>query len=346
MFDLSSLGWNEHFQSSLQQLDNPDLRPARVAVAHKSQFELIGCDTPRAELSGRFLHQAGERPAVGDWVAVADGRIHALLPRVTGLVRQAAGLQTAAQVIAANIDIVFVVASLNRDFNPRRIERYLTAIWASGARPVIVLNKADLCPEWGELIGELGPVAAGVPCCVASAHTGMGMDELRRHMGRGITVALAGSSGVGKSSLINRLAGRALLRTGDIRGDDDKGRHTTTHRELVVLGEDGLLIDTPGMRELQLWDAEEGNREAFGEVEALARQCRFRDCSHQGEPGCAVRDHVPAHKLDHYAKLRREQEYQDRRRDAAARHETKKRWKQITVGMRARKRVDAKLRRD
>lgn len=343
MLDLQALGWDDFFRSRLEQLHDDDLRPARVAVAHGTRYELLGSDTQWAELTGRLRHDAADslqRPAVGDWVAVARGRIHHVLERKTRLVRQGAGERTGAQVVAANVDVVFVVSALDRDFNPRRIERYLTVVWDGGARPVLVLNKADACGDIAPFLDALGPVAMGVPVVTTSALAGTGTEGLQAHLGPGITAALVGSSGVGKSTLINHLLGREALRTGHTRAGAGKGRHITTHRELLPLGAGGMLIDTPGMRELGLWDAGEGLRAAFADIDALAARCRFRDCTHQGEPGCAVTEQVPAARRDSFARLVREQAHQEQRQQGAqARHNTKQRWKQATKAMRAHKKL-------
>ena len=253
--------------------------------------------------------------------------------------------------MAANIDVVFVVASAERSPNLRRIERYLTVVWSSGARPVLVLNKSDLSLDPAGDRRALESITAGVSCIETSAASGDGLDRLRAELAPGITGAMVGPSGVGKSSLLNRLLGQELQSTGEVRLTDAKGRHTTTRRELFVLPEGGCLIDTPGMRELGLWDAAEGIDQTFEDVEALAAGCRFRDCRHQGEPGCAVTAAVAAGQLgeDRLAsleKLRREEAYEQRQRDPRINAASKGRWKAIHKQHRARRRVDPKLRDD
>jgi ribosome biogenesis GTPase len=286
-----------------------------------------------ARLAGRLRHAAATRadlPVVGDWVLAAStaggsATIHRVLTRRTRFSRGAAGRSTEEQVVAANVDTVLVVTSFNRDFNPRRIERYLALSWESGATPIVVLNKADLCEDHERWLTEVEPVAQGVPTILTSAVRGDGVDDLRRVVRTGGTTALLGSSGVGKSSLVNLLTGgtQGVL---PIRAGDDRGRHSTTARQLFSLPGGGVLIDTPGMRELQMWEADEGLDHAFADVQALAEACRFRDCSHQSEPGCAVTAAVEdgalaAERLDSYHRLQREDAYLRSRNDPAARAE-------------------------
>jgi ribosome biogenesis GTPase len=243
-------------------------------------------------------------------------------------------------VLAANLDVVFIVSSLNEDLNLRRLERYLTLAWESGATPVILLTKADLHPDPDAAAAEVGTIAYGVPVHPLSARTGAGVAAVREHLLPGVTAALLGSSGVGKSTLVNTLTGEELLATQAIR-DDGRGRHTTTRRELVVLPGGGLVIDTPGLRELQLWEADEGLEEAFEDVAELAAQCRFSDCAHETEPGCAIQAALEDGRLTHerwesYVKLQRELEHLERRLDKRAQAEEKRRWRAVNVEMRRR----------
>jgi ribosome biogenesis GTPase len=243
-------------------------------------------------------------------------------------------------VLAANLDVVFIVSSLNEDLNLRRLERYLTLAWESGATPVILLTKADLHPDPDAAAAEVGTIAYGVPVHPLSARTGAGVAAVREHLLPGVTAALLGSSGVGKSTLVNTLTGEELLATQAIR-DDGSGRHTTTRRELVVLPGGGLVIDTPGLRELQLWEADEGLEEAFEDVAELAAQCRFSDCAHETEPGCAIQAALEDGRLTHerwesYVKLQRELEHLERRLDKRAQAEEKRRWRAVNVEMRRR----------
>lgn len=301
--DLQSIGWDPAFQQAFSDLGLPGCVPARVAAVHPGRADLLGA--PSA-----FL-RPGLEVAVGDWVATGE-RIVAVLPRRTALVRQSAGDRTRKQIVAANVDVVFVVTSMNRDFNPRRVERYLAAVHASGARPVLVLNKADL--DLGGHRRYLGQVP-DVEALVTSSLLGLGIDALRAEA-RG-TAAFVGSSGVGKSSLINALLGADVQDTGGVRPDDQRGRHTTTRRELLPLPGGGVLVDTPGLRELQLWDGS-GLDAVFEDLAALAATCRYRDCRHEVEEGCAVLGAVEAGTVDparvkSWRKLAREAERRDGR---------------------------------
>ena len=250
-----------------------------------------------------------------------------------------AGKKIAEQVIAANVDVALLVSALDGDFNPRRVERYLTQCWESGAKPVVVLNKADVCEVPQEKIQEIERIAMSVPVCAVSARTGQGFDALEKHLARGQTLVLLGSSGVGKSTIVNRLLGRAAQEVQEVRESDSRGRHTTTRRELFALPNGALLMDTPGLRELQLWGADEGISQAFVDIELLAAQCRFGNCRHQGEPGCAVKAAIDAGALDvarleNWGKLQRELAFMKRRVDPEASHNEKERIKQAMRGMR------------
>ena len=355
--DLTRLGWNDHFSSQLQRLPEAQtLTPARVSIAHADRFQLIGARDPIATLSGRLRREiAGDpiaRPGVGDWVGLRAGVIQHVFARTSQLVRKAAGRESRPQLIAANVDTVFVVTAADQPLNPRRLERYLAAIWGGGAQPALVQNKIDLVGDSPADIeastrAELGPVAQNVPIVAVSGYANANIEPLLRDIEVGQTAAFVGLSGVGKSTLVNRLLGQPLQRTGDTRAGDGKGRHTTTHRELFVLDSGRLLIDSPGMREFGLWDADEGLSETFEDVSSLAERCRFRDCTHQGEPGCAVRDELDPDRLASFRKLQREDRYEARRRDERSRRDdTKTRWKQITKSQRQRRKHDPKLRTD
>lgn len=317
---LNSYGWSETLQQQFHDYAARGLSPARVIV---QQLGLYVLATPMgeatAQLSGRFAHEAeaGAYPVAGDWVAAAvraeenSATIHHVLPRRGAFMRKAVGGGgPAMQVVAANVDVALLVASLNADLNPRRIERYLATAWESGASPVVVLTKADLCDECDARKAQIEAVALGVPVHVVSVVTGEGLEALRDSLAPGQTAALVGSSGAGKSSLVNALAGAPLMATQAIRESDARGRHTTTHRQLVLLPNGRLVLDTPGMRELGLWDAEAGVAATFADVEALAAACRFGDCAHDTEPGCAIQAALDDGTLDEdrwrsYGKLQR-----------------------------------------
>src|SRR5918993_1267451 len=307
MIDLAVLGWNPRLAASFEPYRSRGLEPARVSLEHTHIYRVLG---ERGELlarvAGRLRHRAGTRtdyPAVGDWVAIGGdahggARIHAVLPRTSRFSRRAAGDVTEEQIVAANIDTVFLVGGLDGDFNPRRLERYLLVARESGANPVIVLNKADLSDDPAARVAEVQAHAVDVPVYGVSCQAPETLEPLWRYLQSGRTAALLGSSGVGKSTIVNRLVGHDLLATRDVRESDSRGRHTSTSRQMVLLPRGGILIDTPGMRELQLWDTGEGLAGTFGDIEALAGECRFRDCRHRGEPGCAVAAAVAAGALD------------------------------------------------
>jgi ribosome biogenesis GTPase len=303
--ELHLLGWNSRFASHFEQYAGTDIVPARVIAGQRELCTVMSAQGELlAEVSGRYRLEAEEKsdfPVVGDWVAVTprreDGRatIHGLAPRSSAFVRKAANgsgawhARSQEQVVAANIDTALIVMGLDHDFNVRRLERYLTLAWGSGVQPVVVLNKADLCAELAERVAETEAAAVGVPVLAMSAETGMGMDALHAHLAAGRTAAFLGSSGVGKSTLINRLLGIEHMSTAAVRDDDGRGRHTTTHREMVIIPSGALLIDNPGMREVGLYGIEEDLDAAFSDIDELSRGCRFSDCGHGSEPGCAVR---------------------------------------------------------
>ncbi|HEY9639392.1 MAG TPA: ribosome small subunit-dependent GTPase A [Coleofasciculaceae cyanobacterium] len=340
---LNEFGWNDWLAQRCDR-SNAGEAIARVALQYKDAYVLyaeIGELT--AEVSGKFRHQATQAqdfPAVGDWVAIqprhAEQRatIHQVLPRKSKFSRKGAGAKTEEQIIATNIDTVFLVSGLDHNFNPNRIERYLVLAWESGASPVIVLNKADVCTDLEDKLAAVEAIAPLVPIIPLSATQQQGLEQLSPYLEPGKTIALLGSSGVGKSTLTNQLLGQEVQAVQAVRRGDQQGRHTTTHRELLRLPTGALIIDTPGMREIQLWAEESSLSETFADVEAWAGQCRFRNCQHQQEPGCAVQGAIAQGSLDQsrwlsYQKLQHELDYLTRQQDQRAQLEEKARWKKV-----------------
>jgi ribosome biogenesis GTPase len=335
---LDELGWNDYFARSYEPFKNEVRIPARITCEHKHLYHIL-CERGEmtAEVSGKYLHETESRadfPAVGDWVVIAPrsdekkATIHTLLPRRSHFSRKAilaggpayGSGKTEEQILAANIDSVFLVCGLDDDFNLRRIERYLSIAWDSGAMPVIVLNKADLADNIEKQIKEVESIAFGVPIYAVSAIDSRGLDLLMANINKGQTVAFLGSSGVGKSSIINCLLGEDRLKIGALRESDGRGRHTTTYRELLLLPNGGIVIDTPGLRELQIWTNERGLEKAFGDIEELVLQCRFRDCQHTTEPDCAIRQALENRTLDmkryrNYLRLQKELKHLQIRQD-------------------------------
>ena len=344
---LAQLGWNDELAADYEDHLEAGLQPGRVAVQHRGVWEVTTeTEDVLAEITGRLRHEAapGELPVVGDWVALKDGQIEAVIPRRSKFSRKVALNEVAEQVLAANVDIAFLVMGLDeRDFNIRRLERYLTTAWEGGATPVIVLNKADLASDLGAQLAETEAVAFGVPVHVVRALAGAGVDALIPYLAGPKTGVLLGSSGVGKSTLINALLGEGRVATGEVRSDG-RGRHTTSHRELLALPQGGVLIDTPGLRELQLWETDGGLEKAFADVAELVNQCRFSDCAHDTEPGCAVRaaledGSLPQERWDSYLKLERELAHLDRKLDPKLRAEERKKWAAISKSNKKRKQI-------
>ena len=333
--ELEELGWSERFAAAFDNLEEKDLRPGRLAADYGTKFLVqLARSAPLATL-GSALREA-RLVTVGDWVAVRNtpdaAEIRAVLPRQSAITREAPGSETAAQVIAANVDLVFIAISADTDFNLRRIERLLTVAYQSGAAPVIVLTKVDLNnPDPFEV--ELETIAAGVPVVAVSGLTGAGIEAVRLYLSRGKTAVLLGSSGVGKSTLINRLLGEEVLRTGDVH-KSGQGRHTTSHRQLLKVPRGGLVIDTPGLREIQLWAGAEALTEVFLDIEQLALGCRFTDCRHETEPDCAVvaaleDGTLDASRFTSYRKLQRELRAIEVKADVRLQIEERRKWKLI-----------------
>jgi len=347
--NLKMYGWNQHLDETPLDLEQGQTI-GRVTSEYKGQYKLVTEQGDYlAEVTGKLRHQADERedfPAVGDWVVVRErpsecrATIDRILPRFSKFSRKAAGVTTVEQIVAANIDTVFLVMALNHDFNIRRLERYLTMAWESGANPVILLSKADLCPDLETKIAAVEEIAFGVPLIAVSALRDAGKQQVTDYLGQGKTAVFLGSSGAGKSTLTNWLCGKDIQVVHSVREDDDRGRHTTTTRELIVLPGGGVIIDTPGMRELQLWTASDDSLEqSFSDIETLASECRFSDCTHQKEPGCAVQRALQDGSLSEdryqsYLKLQRELAFIRRKSDVQERLKEKARWKKIHMSMR------------
>ena len=332
--DLEAYGWDEAWARAFAPHAAEGLLPARVAIEFNHIFRLYTAGGElRGQHAGRLLHTASGRhalAAVGDWVAIRvrpDERaatIEAIVPRRSHFSRKVAGDLTEQQVVAANIDVVFIVMGLDRDYNPRRLERYLVLVAESGARPHVLLSKADLAESPEDAVAEIRALAGTAAVHAMSVRSGLGLEAVRAALGPGQTGALLGSSGAGKSTLINHLLGHELLATGAVRASDSRGRHTTRHRQLVRLPHGGLLIDTPGMRELQLWTAPDAAETSFDDIEALAAGCHFTDCRHRTEPRCAVLAAVAEGQLDP-GRLESFQKLQDEARSLTARQDVRAR---------------------
>jgi ribosome biogenesis GTPase / thiamine phosphate phosphatase len=342
---LELLGWNGFFEAHFAPYREQNLIPGRIAIQHKDRYTLF---TKHGEMSGqvsgKFRFDAKglqDFPSVGDWVAAeVSGNdqsvtIQNVLERKSKLSRKVAGGRLDEQILAANIDITFLVMGLDGDYNLRRMERYLSMSWESGARPVIVLNKSDVCPNLEECTEEVLSIALGVDIIVMNAHQSEQIAPIRSLLTQGTTGVLLGSSGVGKSTITNALLGKEYLEVNEVRENDSRGRHTTARRELLILPNGGIIIDTPGLREIQLWGGDEGIHESFDDIEKLAMNCKFRDCKHEAEPHCAVKNAIENGSLDpgryeNYLKLQKEIQYLALKQEMGAQRLEKERWKEIS----------------
>ena len=343
--NLNKIGWDSFFEEHFAQYAKTGFSPGRIAVGHKTGYVLFTeFGELRAGITGKMRYELSgqmDYPVVGDWVAIKhrlkeeSAMIHGILPRKNSLSRKAAGRETEEQFLATNIDTIFLVSSLNRIFNPRRIERFLLMAYESGAMPAIILNKADLCSNVEEKVKEVESIAQGVPIHVTNALESQGLENLFPYLQDGSTVVFLGLSGVGKSTLLNKLAGKDIQRVEEIRKSDDRGRHTTAARSMIMLPQGGCVIDSPGIRELQLWNVPESVHNAFEDIKEIALHCRFNDCSHDSEPFCAVikavEDGIIAlERLENYKKIKKELEYLDIKKDMKAHLEEKRKMKQFS----------------
>lgn len=343
MHELSDLGFGPFFVEQLQSWKKPGTIPARIVAEHRQAYEVwSGAGVGDAQLAGRLRLEleAQGLPAVGDWVTIdqspspdRNSIIDRVFSRRTAFVRGAAGRQARAQVVAANVDLVFAVCGLDTDYNLRRIERYLARIWASGAAPAVILNKVDICTNVSDRVREVVRHFPAVTVHATSALRADSLASIRDSIGAGVTAAFVGSSGAGKSTIVNALVGEKLMNTGEVRERDGRGRHVTSRRQLVRLPEGGLVLDTPGMRELQIVD-EQGLGAVFDDIASVSARCRFKDCRHQSEPGCAVTaavasGEIEAERLAHYQKLEQEALAYEQRHDERLRRHSGRNWGQL-----------------
>ena len=348
---LLRMGWTSHFQTQLEHFSNEGSIPARVVGVRKNSFRTSNSKSEwLATLAGRLKHDAGGMyPVTGDWVLMTDTVISRVLVRKNALSRGASGSHNKQneqpqkeQVIAANLDTVFIVSGLDRDFNLRRIERYLTLVYNCSLNPVIILTKADLHQDPEHFVSEVEAVAFGVPIHLVSASDDVGLISLTPYLSPGRTTTMVGSSGAGKSTLVNRLYGQTVQLTGSISTHVGKGKHTTTSRDLIMMPQGGMVIDNPGIREIAFWDVAKGIEAAFPEIEKLSQGCRFTNCSHTHEPGCRVLEAVDEgelswNRLENFRKMKRELEYLAHRQHKSADRVEKERWKEVALKIKAMK---------
>lgn len=338
MIDIKNYGWDNFFESEWNQKCSETMFAGRIVADYGQKLRVI---TKEGEINVNRPLKKDLQMAVGDWLALEYIEelqftcVKLVLNRKTKFSRAASGIEVKEQVVAANVDTIFLIQSLNKDFNIRRMERYLIAGWESGAIPIIVLTKSDCCNDVYEKISDIYNIAPGVEVHAISCLTGEGIEDIKKYFTKGKTIALLGSSGVGKSTLVNTLVGKELLKTQEIREDDSRGRHTTSHRELILLPEGGLIMDTPGMRSLSLWEADTGMKIMFDDVEELINQCRFNDCKHNSEPGCAIREALESGKLkmkkwESWLKLQKELAHLEAKKEGKLRQKEKQWGKQIS----------------
>ncbi|NLO09927.1 MAG: ribosome small subunit-dependent GTPase A [Clostridiales bacterium] len=349
--NIKDYGWNEFFEYEWKKYIAREMFPGRIIADYGQIVRLVTND---GEVQvGRPVAKNEEfiQMAVGDWVVLqylketGTHQIYSVLPRKTKFSRAAAGIEVKEQIVAANVDIVFLIQSLNKDFNMKRLERYMITAWESGAKPVVVLTKSDCCDNVEDKLSIVYATIPGVDVHAISCLTGEGIPDIRKYLAPGKTIALLGSSGVGKSTLLNYLAGVELLKTGEIREDDDKGRHTTSHRELFLLSDGSLILDTPGMRSLLPWEADVGMEAMFGDIEVLVTKCRFFDCKHMGEPGCAVRESLNNGSLEikrweSWTKLQKEMTNFENRKRMKQKIKEKQWIKQMSGSKKTRQKID------
>ncbi|MGM0411515.1 MAG: ribosome small subunit-dependent GTPase A, partial [Bacillota bacterium] len=325
--NLKNIGFNDYVEAQFNSIGNTNDKIARISGEYEKIYKIITeYGEKTAEISGNMKYNAKGRfdyPAVGDWVIVKGRKnsdkyiIKKIVPRKTKVSRKVAGKKSEEQIISANMDYIFIMSGLKSDYNVNRLERYLTIAWDSGAKPVIILNKADLCNlnEIEKKKNKIAEIAFGVPVHVISCKENRGLEEINKYLSSGITISLLGSSGVGKSTLINLLIGKTKQKTNNTRYSDGKGKHTTTSREIIIIPDKGVIIDTPGMREIQLWNNESGISSTFADIEKLSKGCKFNDCTHTHEPDCAVKKAIEdgdlnKERLNNFHKMKREMRYQ------------------------------------
>lgn len=342
--DLKKLGFDAVFEKYFENTRPDNFSIGRICAEYKENYKIFSeFGELNANISGKFRNNCSSRedfPAVGDWVLFDyiekenKAIIKDILPRKSKFSRKVAGQQTQEQIIASNVDFAFIVCALNYDFNLRRIERYLSLVWQSGATPVVILTKSDLCSDVQDKVLDVENIAFGVDVHAISNISAEGITFLQKYFVNNKTVVLLGSSGVGKSSLINNLAKEEIMKVNVLRNGIEKGRHTTTHKQMIVLPDGGLIIDTPGIRELQLWDAQDGISQTFNDIEELAKTCKFSDCKHENEPGCAVQKAIAngileKERLENYNKVQKEQKYLTSRQIQSAAKVERDKWKEI-----------------